>query len=775
MSSPLVQNKHWATQVVREALSAGSNTELLKALVEVFPGSWFFTRLDGSFAFVNQRACDELGYAREDLMALSLFDINPGMTREIWNSLNDVGPFTPASVRTVHRRKDGSVFPVEAFGSRIILGEENVAVSYVVDLSEEKQAQEALAEKKLLLTSLLEQAPVLVWLVDPHGHIERFEGSLPYCNRFNDSKSIGKTMDVLFSEVPELQQATARALSGELVDGIVSLGNVDIEYRYVPRRNDAGLVIGATGVALDVTKRHAIEQANRRLTTAIDQSEESVVLLDANGIIEYANPAFVAISGTLESPISGLPWISLIPKSSEPGDAAGQLERAITDGNSWRGTLHGLRRHGNDCIEQVTLSPLRDAQGKATGFVAVARDITEQVRTHERLRQVEKMDAIGQLAGGVAHDFNNLLQIILGNVSLCMAKMPPESIRSMLAEVEQAGQRATSLVAQLLAFNRKSTAKHTAIELGDLVNRLLPLIRRMVGEHIRVDVEQSSYALTLTGDESQLEQVIMNLCVNARDAMPEGGRLLLALGREELGTEAALSLGLSSGGNYVFIEAIDTGCGMTEELQRRIFEPFFTTKGVGSGIGLATVYAVTKRHGGTIDVRSEVGKGSRFRVLLSCSNEVASTRGASAVPPCRTRKGRLLLVEDDSSVRQVTRAFLEQAGHTVLVAHDGVDAISIIEREKAVFDLIVLDAIMPNASGPEVYRRFRKLSSNPVLFVTGHSFNAFDTLPEDPARALLAKPYTATALAALVQQLLQSPNSVAEHQRCGSSTLDTVT
>ena len=178
MSFSLSQDKHWATQVVRKALSSGSNTELLKAVVEAFPGSWFFTRLDASFAFVNQRACDELGYTRDELMALTLYDVNPSMTPTVWKSLIDMGPFIPASVKTMHRRKDGSVFPVEAFGSRIILGEENVSVSYVIDLSEEAQTREALAEKKHLLSSLLAQAPVLVWLVDQRGQVERFEGSI---------------------------------------------------------------------------------------------------------------------------------------------------------------------------------------------------------------------------------------------------------------------------------------------------------------------------------------------------------------------------------------------------------------------------------------------------------------------------------------------------------------------------------------------------------------------------------------------------------------------
>jgi CheY-like chemotaxis protein len=335
-----------------------------------------------------------------------------------------------------------------------------------------------------------------------------------------------------------------------------------------------------------------------------------------------------------------------------------------------------------------------------------------------------------------------------------MLKDPPEDLRGMLSEVEQAGTRAASLVAQLLTFGRKNAPKQATVELDYLVTRLLPLIRRMLGEHVHVEVAVEGAPLALCGDESQLEQVLLNLCVNARDAMPEGGRLLLKLGRIELETESALAQGLPNGGSYLFIDAIDTGCGMTEAIQRRIFEPFFTTKGAGSGIGLATVYAVAKRHGGNVEVRSQFGKGSQFRVLLRCSPEGDSARSPSVAPSRRSRTGRILLVEDDPSVRQVTRMFLERDGHQVLVAQDGVEAMSIIERESANLDLIVLDAIMPNPSGPEVYRRFRTQSRNPVLFVTGHGFNAFDALPEDSSRTILEKPFSASELSEAVQKLL---------------------
>jgi PAS domain S-box-containing protein len=734
-------DKNWMTQVVREALSSGSNTELLKALVEAFPGSWFFTRLDGTFAFVNQRACDELGYSRDELMALTLFDINHELTRASWNALADVGPFVPASIRTVHLRKDGSAMPVEVFGARIILGDEDVAVSYAIDISENARTREDLAEKKHLLRSLLEQAPVIIWMVDVEGRLQLTEGSV-------------HAVSGLLPTVPEIEQAAQRALTGVPVEGTITVGSAEFEYRYVPRRDDDGTIVGATGVAMDVTVRRAVEMANRRLTTAIEQSEEFVVLLSSAGVIEYANPAFEKISNTTRASAFGVPWTRLIPQGAEEDEILAELNRAITEGRAWRGTIHGRRPHRSDCIEQVSLSPLRDVNGRLTGFVAVGRDIAEQVRTQERLRQVEKMDAIGQLAGGIAHDFNNLLQVILGNVNLCLLRNPPDQFRSMLSEVEQASRRASSLVGQLLTFSRKGAGTQAHLSLDYLVNRLMPLIQRILGEHIQVELAIENGPFAICGEESQLEQVVLNLCINARDAMPEGGHLLLRLSRVELDSGEALRQSLSGAGSYIVFDVIDTGCGMTEEVQRRIFEPFFTTKGAGSGIGLATVYAVAKRHGGSVEVRSEVGVGSHFRVTFQCADPMTKPRQRSLSPPGFARKGRILLVEDDRSVRAVLRAFLEQDGHHVVVARDGQDATAILEKGDAAFDLMVLDAIMPQTSGPEVYRRFRSRSAAPVLLITGHAFNALDTLPKDPARALLEKPFSSLELAAVVQQLL---------------------
>ncbi len=753
MTTSAARTSRWVTSRVREALAARSNTELLKALVEAFPGSWFFTRVDGTFAHVNQHACDSLGYTRDELMSLTLFDIDPGLTPAIWNELLAKGNFNPASVRTVHRRKDGSTRPVEAFGSRIVLGDENVAVSYVVDLSEQTEARQALAEKQHLLQSVLDNTPVIVWAVDRQGRVQLSEGRALSTVGLAPDEMLGKTVVEQFPWFEQMVKATERALLGESVEDVMSYGEYDFEYRYLPQRDDQGKVVGATGVAIDVTARRRAERNNLRLMTAIEQTDVAILLLDAKGTIEYANRAFATTWRMPTNEATGRVWPDLLPAEES---ARSEIARAIADGSGWRGTIRASLPEGEDCIAQAILSPLLGATDRLTGFVAVIRDVTAQTRTEERLRQVEKMDAVGQLAGGVAHDFNNLLQVIMGNVDLCLGAGPTDQMRSSLGEIREAGKRAAGLVSQLLTFSRNvGTLKN--VDLTDLITRLMPILRRLLGEHILIELHKEDDRLEVWGDASQLEQIIVNLCVNARDAMPEGGRLDLRLRARSVLAAQALRLGLSGPGRYVVIEVADTGCGMTEEVQRRAFEPFFTTKapGVGTGLGLATVYGVAKRHGGNVELESKPGVGSCFRVFLRAAEALHRVTPVPMEPTAATmRPLRVLLAEDDASVREVTRSFLAQAGHQVSVASTGAEAMKLLELDSSRFELLVLDAIMPGANGPEVFRCFRTKSKAPVLFVTGHDFDVLAGVSHDGTWAVLRKPFDARALAAAISRLV---------------------
>ena len=760
MTRSSAQSSNWVNQRVREALTTGSHTELLKALVEAVPGSWFFTRVDGSFAFVNQSACTMLGYKREELMALTLFDVDVNMTRETWKTLLAQGTFRPGSIRTVHRRKDGTIFPVEAFGSRIVLGDEDVSVSYAVDLSEEAQARRALVEKQYLLQSLLDSAPIVVWYVDGDGRLQLSEGSALRLVGLAPGQVVGKTVGELFPLLKEVVEATDRALQGHSVEGIVSVNNCDFEYRYVPRRDGEGKILGATGVAVDITARRSAEHANLRLMNALEQTDESILLLDRQGRIEYANAAFEGgSSGAHKAETRGRHWPDLLPNRSGDHDRLA-LVQAIANGTSWRGVLRGEFDGPDEQVILASLSPLRDSDGGLTGFVAGGRDITEQTRTEERLRQIEKMDAVGQLAGGVAHDFNNLLQVILGNTQLCLTNGKSDQVPAWLQEINEAGKRAATLVKQLLSFSR-NVGEPKSVALDGLIDGMLPLLRRLLGEHIDIEVQRGNDNCAVWADESQLEQIVVNLCVNARDAMPEGGRLQIHISQCCVTAGEVGALGLSRPGDYIALDVTDTGRGMSDEVRRRLFEPFFTTKapGAGTGLGLATVFAIAKRHGGSIQARSQVGQGSRFRVLLPRGDRPRDLPAPKTqTAPVSPRRLRILLAENELSVLKLVEHFLVATGHDVVTVQDGEAALTRIKAEGSAFDLLVLDAIMPRVNGPEVYRAFRVASAAPVLFVTGHEFNVLESLPPDPTRALLRKPFGAADLATAIAKLFDGSN-----------------
>jgi two-component system cell cycle sensor histidine kinase/response regulator CckA len=644
MPQSLRLNEPKLSEAVRQALLAGSNARLLHALVEAFPGSWYFTRMDGTFSYVNETACRSLGYSREELLALSVFDINPSITPELWQQLVDLGPLQPGSVRTEHRKKDGTTFPVEAFGSQIVLDGEHVAVSYVVDMSQEAKARQDL---------------------------------------------------------------------------------------------------------------HAVEAANRKLLRAIEQATDSIVLMDARGVVEYVNPAFETTSGYSALRAVGKRWAAIDVNSDS--EFSREVSRRIDQGQTWQGTRRGRRPDGKEFIEHVTLAPLQDPARVVTGFVAVHRDLTEQVHAQERLRHAQKMDAIGRLAGGVAHDFNNILQVVLGNALMCLQTEVPDKTREMLAEIEAAAQRAGRLVNQLLTFSRKDTVEPATIALDQLVNRMLSLIRRLLGEHITIDSDLSGDHWTVWGDHSQLEQIVLNLCVNARDAMPDGGRILLTTRHQHISRDEALAHGTPLAGDYLVLTVQDEGRGIDQEVQRRMFEPFFTTKGAGegTGLGLATVYAVVQRHGGAIEVESAPGAGSSFRVFLPAAQGEATDSTLAVEADLRGGGALVLVAEDDEAVRRVTDRYLRDAGYRVVSASDGAEAVEVIQQQHEQLGFAVLDVVMPRVGGVQVYRHLRQVSKVPVVLVSGYGFDALESLPADSTCTILHKPFAATDLLKCLRDLRQ--------------------
>jgi two-component system, cell cycle sensor histidine kinase and response regulator CckA len=412
-----------------------------------------------------------------------------------------------------------------------------------------------------------------------------------------------------------------------------------------------------------------------------------------------------------------------------------ELWGTIAAGRQWTGTLHNRRKDGSLFWELARIAPVADAAGRTTHYVAVKEDISQQRQLEEQLRQSQRLEAVGQLAGGVAHDFNNLLTVISGYATLLESDLPPGSeARSCLGEIQGAARRSADLTRQLLAFSRRQILQPQVLDLGVVVAGMEKMLRRLLGEDVRLGIEIAPELYDVEADPGQMEQVLMNLCVNARDAMPHGGRLRVRV--RNRGVTQAEADGVPydvKPGPYVMLEVEDEGSGMDEHTLRHIFEPFFSTKetGKGTGLGLSTVYGIVKQSGGYVWVTSEVGRGSVFQVLLpQCSAERGLQEGTDTPViddpwPARGRTRRVLLVEDDAAVRSLLTTILRNAGYDVCTAPDGRSAVELVKAMEQPVDLAILDVVMPGLNGSAVAESLRaRWPDLPTLYISGYMDDA---------------------------------------------------
>jgi PAS domain S-box-containing protein len=525
--------------------------------------------------------------------------------------------------------------------------------------------------------------------------------------------------------------------------------------------DEEGHPIHLRGVAIDSTKEKLAQAERALLITAIEQSAEGVLITDAKGTIEYVNPAFSRVSGY--SRAEALGKNPRILKSGKQGeDYYKRLWTTIRGGQIWQEEITNRRRDGAFYNEQMTITPVRDQRGEITHFIAIKAEVTERKRLEQQLRQAQKMEAVGRLAGGVAHDFNNMLTIISGYSGLLLEHPATiEPLRGYVDEIRNASGRAASLTRQLLAFSRQQVLAPRVLDLNAVVSNIQKMLKRLIGEDIDLVTALGEGLWHIMADPGQLEQVLLNLAVNARDAMPDGGVVTIETTNVKMDTAAAKAHFPLKPGPYVLLTFSDTGIGMDAEIQARIFEPFFTTKetGKGTGLGLATVYGIVKQSGGYIWVYSDVGKGTTFKIYLPRTDLELddSDPGRTRV---ETQRGTetLLLVEDEDSVRELVRNVLRESGYRVLEASRGAEALELSELFAGRIDLLVTDVVMPGMSGRELARRL--VSSRPqikVLYISGYADNAV-WYPGglDAGGAFLQKPFSPEALARKVREALSS-------------------
>jgi PAS domain S-box-containing protein len=721
-----------------------------KRIVEQVPDLVFRIVLDSEpyFEFVSPNCNTILGYASNELCGSPRHFALVVHADDRAHLLANQGERSKGNsiVRFVHR--DGHFISMDVRATHTLTHDRKRQIEGIArDVTVELEHEQALEESVELLRSIIDHAPVIVWSLDRGGRFELSEGKGLTELGLQPGEVVGRSVWDLYAGLPSILEATRRALLGEPVDGSWNIGDVHFDFHYAPHFGPNGEPAGATGVAVDVSRRHRAEHSNQQLLTAIEQAAEAVVVTGPSGDVVYVNPAFLRTSGYAKAEVEGKPWSRF--EIADDLEFQNHLMNLLGGGASWSGRIRSRRADGTRFDEEATLSPIRDDHGKMLGCVAVKRDITQQIRWEEQLRQSQKMEAVGQLAGGIAHDFNNLLQIIHGNLELLSTQVLGEYSQHLVDDIAHASERASRLVGQLLAFSRKDSVEFVTLRLDRVIFALLGMLRRLLGEDIDIQWNSGPGVPHIRANAPQLEQVIVNLCVNARDAMPKGGRIRISVTtkrKHEITPTLLASIPSESlSESYAVLTVQDEGEGMPNEVRERIFEPFFTTKGVGkgTGLGLATVYAIMKRHGGFIDVTSELARGTEFQLFFPGVEAEDAPSGTFKIHRAVEGRNRLLLVaEDDPQVRNLTARFLARAGFRVVTAIDGLDAENLIAKHEHELSGVVLDAIMPRLRGPDVYLRMRERGCRlPCLIVTGYDFQSLDPLPELENALVLQKPF----------------------------------
>jgi PAS domain S-box-containing protein len=518
-------------------------------------------------------------------------------------------------------------------------------------------------------------------------------------------------------------------------------------------------------------QRQIAEESLRKLSRAVEQSADTIMVTNSEGIIEYVNPAFEALTGYSREEVMGRAPDML--KSGQQAPALYcELWETIRPGEICRNILVNRKKNSDLYYVDESVSSIRDGEGRITHFVSNGRDLTGRLRVEAKLLQSQKMDAIGRLAGGVAHDFNNLLTIITSYSELALDTVAPASPTHLrIQEILSAAHRATDLTRQLLAFSRKQPQALRVADLNPVIGAIVKTLDRLIGEDIELAFVPGVELGRVRLDPVQIEQILMNLAANSRDAMPEGGRFTIETSNAYLDEQFAdRKRAVIPTGRYAVLTMTDTGSGIPAENLPHVFEPFYTTKpaGQGTGLGLATVYGIVKQNNGFIWVYSEAGMGTIFKIYLPCAEGQAATAeipewGADAV---LRGTETVLLVEDEDALRWAAAEFLRLRGYDVLEARDGVDALSVCSHHESKIDVAVTDVVMPHMSGGQLANELKTLRPETrVLFVSGYAGQTVvDHKVFDVEHNFLQKPFTLKQLAGKVRSVLDHNRNVAPNR-----------
>ncbi len=679
----------------------------------------------------------------------------------------------PMTLEHTHYDKDGNLRSVEIHAYPVLDNNGNVVqvIEYILDITDRKQAEDTLEKERNLLRTLIDNLPDFIYVKNTESRFVTVNtAATQLMGAATPGELIGKTdFDFYPKELAEKYYTDDQKIvySGQAVinqeePGIDSAGNsVWLSTTKVPIRDERGKIVGIIGIGRDITDHKQMDEELRKLSLAVEQSPVSIVITDIKGNIEYVNPKFTELTGYTYNEVIGKN-----PRILKSGEYAPKFYKelwdTITSGKEWRGELHNKKKNGELYWEHASISPIKDKEGVITHYLGVMEDITEIKHLEMQLIQAQKMEAIGTLAGGVAHDFNNLLTVVIGYSDLMLSKLDKQNeMYGLIDQIRKAGRRAASVAQQLLAFSRKQTLKPQVLELNTVIAEMEKMLRRLIGEDIELITVYEPDLKYVKADQGQVEQVLMNLVVNARAAMVDGGRLALKTEDVTIDEQFCKLNSEARPGNFVCFSVEDSGIGMDKETISHIFEPFFTTKEVGTGLGLSVIYGIVKQHEGWINVYSEPGQGSTFKVyfpVISVKEDKKDEEKIS-IEELRGSGERVLLVEDDDLLIEYAKGALSNSGYKVFEVKNAKEALDIFEKEEGNFDIVFSDVVLPDKNGVELVEML--VSHKPgikVLLSSGYlDYKSQWAKIQEKGFTFMQKPYTMAELLKAIKDVIK-PN-----------------
>lgn len=725
---------------------------------------------DGEFVEVNQGYLTWSGYTREEIVGKTSQEINlwhdPRDREELVKRLQETGHCENLEAKFC--RKDGTV--TDGLMSARLLSINNTThiISITRNMDALKRVEREQYRQKVLFETIFNSLTDGVLVTDVNRVIQTANDGVLNTFGYSPQELVGKSAEILYAKrdifsvgeklftadadknenlhIAQYKHRSGRLFSGE------TFGT-----KLFNRKNEW---IGNLGIIRDISERERDQKERLGLKTAIEQANDVIVITDYLGNITYVNPAFEKVTGYAKSEVVGRN-----PRFLKSGQHEEKFYedfwKTITSGKIYTGRMANKRKDGTYYTEEVTVSPIVDNLGKIVNYIAIKRDITEQLLLESQLQQAQKMESVGRLTGGVAHDFNNILGVILGYTGMALRNCDPEDkLYSDLNMIYDAANRSAEIVRQLLMFSRQQTVVPQIIDLNGAVEGMLRMLRRLIGEDIELSWNPYPGVLPIKIDPSQVDQILANLCVNARDAIRGNGKLIITTDKRVFDRSTQKRpFPITPGDEYAQLLVSDNGGGIDTAEVDKIFEPFFTTKevGQGTGLGLSTVYGIVQQNEGDISVSSRKGEGSCFTISLPLSDvPLSPSKDGGLAQVNEGQNETVLLVEDDLTLLEMTRRMLKKTGYNVLPANGGGEALRLARKNDVKIDLMLTDVVMPEMNGKELSDQMKGINPEiKILFMSGYTSNVLGYNGVlDEGFHFVSKPFSRKALSDKIREML---------------------